>query len=114
MMLKKKWHIILPIIVAVCSMLDLTSTLIALNLPDGVFEEGNPVMRYLFDHFGYVGASAIKILLTVFQCLLTWDIIKKGDKIMSFILSAATLTAFSILGLWWAFCWFFYFSYVQM
>jgi len=108
--IKEKWHIILPIIVAICSMSDLVSTIIALNLPGGVFEEGNPVMRYLFDNCGYVGASAIKILLTALQCWLTWDIIKRGDRVMSFILSAATLTVFGVLGLWWTFCWFYYFS----
>ncbi len=70
MHIKQNWHIILPCILAVLSVLDLIFTLIIVNSGRGV--EKNPIMLYLMEEHGYVTTSVVKLTITGFCCYVMW------------------------------------------
>jgi hypothetical protein len=108
-MIKRNWHIIFPVFLAVAACLDLTLTLIVLNTTD-TFYEANPIMRYSFEKLGQVGTSAVKLVLAGITSLGAWWVIKKGSRKDVWLLSTAGLLIYGLLGLWWIKCLFIYFA----
>ena len=110
MHIKKHWHIIFPCILALASILDLCFTLIIITA-DTRFYEGNPVFNYLLETYGYTATSIIKLGLTGLQCCLLWHVLKKKHKTLNYCLSWIILGVYTLLGLWWIYCWIIFFFY---
>ena len=110
MRIKHHWHIILPCILAVLSALDLVFTLIIID--SGRATEKNPIMRYLLEEHGYVTTSAVKLTLTGFCCYMMWFALReKKNKSLIHLLSCIVLGVYTLLGLWWIYCWIIFFFY---
>ena len=110
MRIKQNWHIILPCVVAILSVLDLVFTLVIIDTGRGV--EKNPIMRYLLEEHGYVTTSVIKLTLTGFCCYVLWVALReKKNKFLIHLLSYIALGVYTLLGFWWIYCWIIFFFY---
>lgn len=108
--IKNHWHIIFPCVLALASTLDLCFTLIIISA-DQRFYEANPIMRYSFETYGYTNTTVIKLVLTGLQCWLIWYILKKKHETLNYWLSFTILGVYTLLGLWWTYCWIIFFFY---
>ncbi len=107
---KQNWHIILPCILAVLSVLDLVFTLIIVDSGRGV--EKNPVMRYLLDEHGYATTSVVKLTLTGFCCCMMWFALRQEEnKAFIHLICGIVLGMYVLLGFWWIYCWIIFFFY---
>jgi len=106
--LKKNWHIILPLFVLIANIIDLVLTLIALNCTD-VFREVNPFMLYLFDNYGMLAASIFKMAATGFVCWIIWFVMQQQDRFLKIFLSVSVVGLYGFLLAYWVVCWVLYF-----
>lgn len=109
MRIKQNWHIILPCILALLSTLDLVSTLIILKTDRAV--ERNPIFRYLIETHGYEAMSVVKLGLTAFACIIIWRALKEKKKSLTHLLTWIIFGVYTLLGLWWVYCWIIFFFY---
>ncbi len=110
MRIKQNQYIILPCILAVLSVLDLVFTLIILDSGRGI--EKNPIMLYVFEELGYVAASVVKLTFTGLCCCVIWFALKEAkNKFLVYLLCYVALGVYTLLGLWWIYCWIIFFFY---
>lgn len=102
--IKDNWRIVLPAFVAICSILDLTFTIIALYYTTS-FYEANPFMAFMFEHYGIATTSIFKLINTAFQCWVAWWVVKMGKQNLTIFMSSVMVGVYGFLMIWWFVCW---------
>ena len=65
--MRKRWYLILPIVVFIVSCSDLAFT-IYFNKTCSHFKEANPVALYVLDNHGTIGLITFKMIVTLVSC----------------------------------------------
>lgn len=103
--MRRWWFLILPVIVFLVSLSDLSATLYSERAKMG-FVESNPIAKYIWDTSGDIGLIVFKLTVTLASCLCMGFVIKNKNRSWIIVVSVFGLLGCILLIGWWI-LWFF-------
>lgn len=100
--MRKRWYLILPIILFLISCCDLGATLYFDHICDH-FEEANPLAAHVWDNHGNFGLIIFKLAVTLPSCLCMGWILTNKRRSLRIAASIFGLMVGNLITGWWIF-----------